>query len=173
MPWLWRLFGLWYASSSQCTFNIEFNLFSNCLIFSNWFVCYCLNEKITSFNLFQDKVPIEYTAQIDRTKNTWNGTATIPMDYLPPHVGRINAYAIHGSGVNRRYESLYPASADVSNPDLWVKSSHCFVNYTIIHWLLKSSMFIFSKQKKVFTYRWGFNICLRKLGCWFWRNFEG
>lgn len=66
---------------------------------------------------FLDKMPIEYTAQIDRTKNTWNGIATIPMDYLPPHVGRINAYAIHGSGLNRRYESLYPASANVSNPD--------------------------------------------------------
>lgn len=66
---------------------------------------------------FLDKVPIEYTAKIDRTKNTWNGTAIIPIDYLPPHVGRINAYAIHGSGVNRRYESLYPASADVSDPD--------------------------------------------------------
>lgn len=106
-------------------------------------------------NLFliqsQDKMPIEYTAKIDRTKNTWNGTAIIPIDYLPPHVGRINAYAIHGSGVNRRYESLYPASADVSDPDLWVKWSHCIVNYTIMHWLVKSSLFIFSTQKKTFS----------------------
>ena len=115
-----------------------------------------MKKKNRFFYLSQDKVPIEYTAQIDRTKNTWNGTATIPMDYLPPHVGRINAYAIHGSGVNRRYESLYPASADVSSPDLWVKSSHCIVNYTIMHWLVKSSLFIFSKQKNLFPHRWGF-----------------
>ena len=147
----WRLFGLWYASSSECTFNIVFNLFSNCFIFSNWFVSHCLNEKKSFSYLSQDKVPIEYTAKIDRTKNTWNGTATIPLDYLPPHVGRINAYAIHGSGVNRRYESLYPASADVSDPDLWVKWSHCIVNYTIMHWLVKSSLFIFSTQKKTFS----------------------
>ena len=82
------------------------------------FVSHCLNEKKSFSYLSQDKVPIEYTAKIDRTKNTWNGTAIIPIDYLPPHVGRINAYAIHGSGVNRRYESLYPASPDVSDPDL-------------------------------------------------------
>lgn len=173
MPWLWRLFGLWYASTSQCPINIVFNLFSNCFIFSNWFVSHCLNEKKSFSYSSQDKVPIEYTAQIDRIKNTWNGTATIPMDYLPPHVGRINAYAIHGSGVNRRYESLYPASADVSNPDLWVKWSHCIVNYTIMHWLVKSSLFIFSTQKNVFTYRWGFNTCLGKLGCWIWKHLEG
>lgn len=63
-------------------------------------------------------MPIEYTATIDRAKNTWTGTAKIPIDYFPPEVHKINAYAIHGSGVNRRYESLYPASADVKNPDL-------------------------------------------------------
>lgn len=151
MPWLWRLFGLWYASSSQCTFNID--KLTYFLIVSYFQIGLYLTvwTKKKSFSyLSQDKVPIEYTAQIDRTKNTWNGTATIPMDYLPPHVGRINAYAIHGSGVNRRYESLYPASADVSNPDLWVKSSHCIVNYTIMHWLVKSPLFIFSRQKKPF-----------------------
>jgi len=66
---------------------------------------------------FMDKLPIKYTATIDRANNTWTGTAIIPIDYFPPDVSKINAYAIHGSGVNRRYESLYPASSDVSNPD--------------------------------------------------------
>ncbi|KAJ7371665.1 hypothetical protein OS493_023688 [Desmophyllum pertusum] len=37
--------------------------------------------------------------------------------YFPPGVRKMNAYAIHGSGSGRRYESLYPASADVKNPD--------------------------------------------------------
>lgn len=68
----------------------------------------------------QDKLPIEYTATIDRAKGSWTGTAKIPIDYFPPGVQKINAYAIHGSGINRRYESLYPASADAENPDLWV-----------------------------------------------------
>lgn len=66
---------------------------------------------------FMDKVPIKYSAIIDRANNSWTGTAKIPIDYFPPDVSKINAYAIHGSGVNRRYESLYPASSDVSNPD--------------------------------------------------------
>ncbi|XP_068699499.1 uncharacterized protein [Montipora foliosa] len=66
---------------------------------------------------FMDKVHIEYSAIIDRENNSWTGTAKIPIDYFPPDVSKINAYAIHGSGVNRRYESLYPASSDVSNPD--------------------------------------------------------
>lgn len=66
---------------------------------------------------FLDKLPIEYAATIDRAKNTWNGTAKIPIDYFPPEVRKINAYAIHGSGNQRKYESLYPASADVTNPD--------------------------------------------------------
>ncbi|XP_029203950.2 uncharacterized protein LOC114968006 [Acropora millepora] len=66
---------------------------------------------------FMDKVPIEYTATIDRARKTWTGTAKIPIDYFPPDVSKINAYAIHGSGANRRYESLYPASSEVSNPD--------------------------------------------------------
>lgn len=152
VPWLWRLFGLWYASSSECTFNID--KLTYFLIVSYFQIGLYLTVWKRK-NLFliqsQDKVPIEYTAKIDRTKNTWNGTATIPIDYLPPHVGRINAYAIHGSGVNRRYESLYPASADVSDPDLWVKWSHCIVNYTIMRWPVKSSLFIFSTQKKTFS----------------------
>ncbi|KAJ7371664.1 hypothetical protein OS493_023686 [Desmophyllum pertusum] len=66
---------------------------------------------------FLDKLPIKYTATIDRAKKTWTGIAKIPIAYFPPGVRKMNAYAIHGSGSGRRYESLYPASADVKNPD--------------------------------------------------------
>ncbi|XP_020606518.1 uncharacterized protein LOC110045264 [Orbicella faveolata] len=66
---------------------------------------------------FKDKLPIEYTATIDRANGSWTGTAKIPIDYFPPGVHKINAYAIHGSGINRRYESLYPAPADAKSPD--------------------------------------------------------
>ena len=55
---------------------------------------------------------------IDRAKASWTGTTKIPIDYFPPGVHKINAYAIHGSDINRTYESLYPASADAKKPDL-------------------------------------------------------
>jgi len=38
----------------------------------------------------------------------WHGEAIIPEEYFPPRVTKFNAYAIHGSGLNRTYESLYP-----------------------------------------------------------------
>lgn len=88
-----------------------------------WIDQYCITLTLLITYLIshsQDKLPIEYTATIDQANGSWTGTAKIPMDYFPPGVHKINAYAIHGSGINRRYESLYPASADAKNPDLWV-----------------------------------------------------
>ena len=79
-------------------------------------LCLCLYCQVRLFP--QDKLPIQYSAKIDRAKGTWTGTAIIPVDYFPPRVGKINAHAIHGSGVNRVYESLYPAPADAKTPDL-------------------------------------------------------
>uniref|UniRef100_A0A8D0H3M7 Uncharacterized protein n=1 Tax=Sphenodon punctatus TaxID=8508 RepID=A0A8D0H3M7_SPHPU len=38
----------------------------------------------------------------------WNGTAIIPWNYFPPGVNKMNSYAIHGSGIGRTYEALYP-----------------------------------------------------------------
>ena len=49
---------------------------------------------------------------------TWSGNAIIPLDYFPPDVNKINAYAIHGSGSNRQYEALYPANETFQRPDL-------------------------------------------------------
>lgn len=40
--------------------------------------------------------------------STWNGTTLIPWDYFPPGVDKMNLYAIHGSGLGRTYEALYP-----------------------------------------------------------------
>ena len=45
---------------------------------------------------------------LDRSKNTWQGTAWIPIDYFPPAVTKFNAYAIHGVEPERRYEALFP-----------------------------------------------------------------
>ena len=56
--------------------------------------------------VFQQQLPMQYSATI--TGNTWKGVAYIKDTYFPPKVSKFNAYAIHGSGDNRVYESLYP-----------------------------------------------------------------
>jgi len=66
----------------------------------------------------QDKLDLNYTAEIDDATKTWKGSAIIPLEYFPPEVTKINAYAIHGSGNGRQYEALYPASKDFHTPDL-------------------------------------------------------
>ena len=66
----------------------------------------------------QDKLDLNYTAEINDATKTWKGTAIIPLDYFPPDVTKINAYAIHGSGDGRQYEALYPGSKDFQTPDL-------------------------------------------------------
>lgn len=67
--------------------------------------------------MFQDQLPIQYTAKI--TGNTWNGRAVIPAYYFPFKVTKFNAYAIHGSGNSRIYESLYPVpTGKFTDPDL-------------------------------------------------------
>ncbi|XP_053317286.1 UPF0462 protein C4orf33 homolog [Spea bombifrons] len=57
-------------------------------------------------NIWKDCLPL--SVQVSRTDSRWNGTALIPWDYFPPSVDKFNAYAIHGSGSERRYEALYP-----------------------------------------------------------------
>ncbi|XP_042233602.1 uncharacterized protein LOC121873859 isoform X3 [Homarus americanus] len=62
-------------------------------------------------------LPLEVTTQRNPTTKSWTGLAKIPITYLPPTVTKFNAYAIHGSGKDRMYESLYPAPENASNPD--------------------------------------------------------
>lgn len=59
-------------------------------------------------NAIKDELPMHYTATISTQQKTWQGTAQIPLSYLPHGVSKMNAYAIHGSGDQRVYESLYP-----------------------------------------------------------------
>ncbi|XP_001631695.3 uncharacterized protein LOC5511257 isoform X2 [Nematostella vectensis] len=66
---------------------------------------------------FKTKLPLRYTATIDQSAKTWAGNATIPLEYFPPGVRKINAYAIHGTGAQRTYQSLYPADKSLSGPD--------------------------------------------------------
>lgn len=60
---------------------------------------------------------MRYSASIDHAKKTWNGTAIVPIDYFPPDMKKINAYAIHGPDNAKVYESLYPAK-NTAYPDL-------------------------------------------------------
>lgn len=65
----------------------------------------------------QQELPLTYSAEIKG--NQWTGVASIPADYFPPEVDAFNAYAIHGSGVNRVYEAMYPVEQNqFSSPDL-------------------------------------------------------
>ncbi|XP_045112447.1 pollen-specific leucine-rich repeat extensin-like protein 1 isoform X2 [Portunus trituberculatus] len=68
-------------------------------------------QRITVRHSLQMKV------ETDIGVNTWTGSAAIPVTYLPERVTLFNAYAIHGSGADRVYESLYPAPSTAPNPD--------------------------------------------------------
>jgi hypothetical protein len=37
----------------------------------------------------------------------WHGKARFPVSYVPPGVSRVNAYAIHGRGEERRYLAAF------------------------------------------------------------------
>lgn len=66
----------------------------------------------------EDKLALSYSATKDNVQKKWKGSATIPLDYFPPGVVKLNAYAIHGTGRDRRYEALYPATKEFDRPDL-------------------------------------------------------
>ncbi|XP_047491907.1 uncharacterized protein LOC125041149 isoform X2 [Penaeus chinensis] len=72
-------------------------------------------------NAIKHSMPLDYIAQVPTTTDgKWTGSALIPPEYFPPNVTRINAYAIHGTGKDRVYESLFPApenDPDYPQPD--------------------------------------------------------
>ncbi|XP_072261926.1 UPF0462 protein C4orf33 homolog isoform X2 [Pyxicephalus adspersus] len=59
-------------------------------------------------NAFKKELPLEFSADFKSVWGKWHGTALIPWSYFPPGVDMMNSYAIHGSGIGRVYESLYP-----------------------------------------------------------------
>lgn len=64
----------------------------------------------------QDQLELQFIAK--RTGENWSGEAKIPVEYLPPNVTLMNAYAIHGSGEARQYEALYPATKEFDQANL-------------------------------------------------------
>ncbi|XP_061210630.1 UPF0462 protein C4orf33 homolog isoform X1 [Neopsephotus bourkii] len=45
--------------------------------------------------------------EVTRMKTKWEGKVHLPWNYFPPCINKFNAFAIHGSGEERKYEALY------------------------------------------------------------------
>nr|XP_013806998.1 PREDICTED: UPF0462 protein C4orf33 homolog [Apteryx mantelli mantelli] len=56
--------------------------------------------------VWKEKLPLEF--EVTRMENKWEGKACLPWNYFPPCIDKFNAFAIHGSGVERKFEALYP-----------------------------------------------------------------
>ncbi|XP_042638488.1 UPF0462 protein C4orf33 homolog [Orycteropus afer afer] len=56
------------------------------------------------------ELDLQFEANIIGKK--WIGNALIPWEYFPPGVDKMNSYAIHGSGIKRIYEALYPIPSE-------------------------------------------------------------
>lgn len=66
---------------------------------------------------FKQLLPLpDYTVERP-SQNRWIGRVNVPRAHFPSHVDRFNAYGIHGQGINRTYEALFPAPRDSPKPD--------------------------------------------------------
>jgi len=86
-------------------------------------------------NAIRHSLPLQFTVE-NRNADEWRGRAVIPLDYLPPRVTKMNAYAIHGSDSRRVYEALYPTPTGLfADPDLYSLFSLflCFVHFFSWH----------------------------------------
>ncbi|XP_013907579.1 PREDICTED: UPF0462 protein C4orf33 homolog isoform X2 [Thamnophis sirtalis] len=57
-------------------------------------------------NICRKELPLKF--EVSRATTKWSGRAHLPWNFFPPNTDRFNAFAIHGSDVNRTYEALYP-----------------------------------------------------------------
>ena len=64
-------------------------------------------------NVVAEGMALEVTTTRDAER--WRCEAVIPASLLPPGVNRVNAFAIHGVGGDRRYLALRPAGGDRPN----------------------------------------------------------
>ena len=90
---------------------------------------------------------MEFVAE--KTGNTWTGEAMIPLDYFPPNVTMMNAYAIHGSGERRQYEALYPATKDFKEPDLYVLCNLLLLVIVLLCAAIKPEYLPYKIEKRV------------------------
>ncbi|KAL7981976.1 hypothetical protein Chor_001033 [Crotalus horridus] len=57
-------------------------------------------------NICRKELPLIF--EVSKTTTKWRGRAHLPWNFFPPNTDRFNAFAIHGTDVNRTYEALYP-----------------------------------------------------------------
>jgi hypothetical protein len=58
-------------------------------------------------NVVDQGLPLNYASR--RNGDVWAGSADVPLSWLPPGPLRINAFAIHGVGPERRYLAWKPS----------------------------------------------------------------
>lgn len=69
-------------------------------------------------SVVEKALPLVFDAQIEA--ETWRGVAEVPWSYLPKGPWTGNAYAIHGTGEQRRYRAAFPVpgtAPDFHQPD--------------------------------------------------------
>jgi hypothetical protein len=57
-------------------------------------------------HIVRQGMPMAYRAEVDGSR--WRGEAHVPRTWLPPACERLNAYAMHGEGAERRYLAWRP-----------------------------------------------------------------
>ncbi|XP_023341863.1 UPF0462 protein C4orf33 homolog isoform X4 [Eurytemora carolleeae] len=76
---------------------------------------------------------LKYTAEIQG--HVWTGSAIIPGSYFPPICTKINGYAIHGTGNNRKYEAVF----EVAGPQPDFHRIHKFGAFNLADILVSNS----------------------------------
>jgi hypothetical protein len=71
-------------------------------------------------NLVARELPLDL--QIERDRDRWRGIARVSAEHLPHPIQRLNAYAIHGAGMQR----IYAAWAPVPGPEPDFHRLKCF-----------------------------------------------
>jgi len=61
-------------------------------------------------NIVERGLRLDYTARV--TGSHWRGLALLPWSYLPDGPYRLNAFAMHGEGDERRYLAMTPVPGD-------------------------------------------------------------
>jgi hypothetical protein len=61
-------------------------------------------------NVVERGMALAYRAHLDGAR--WRGHARVPLAWLPPGCDRLNAFAIHGAGAQRRYLAWRPTGGE-------------------------------------------------------------
>ncbi|MFT5683123.1 MAG: hypothetical protein ACI8RZ_004050 [Myxococcota bacterium] len=70
-------------------------------------------------------LPLDFHA--DASGGRWSGSARLPWALIPPAPHRLNAFAIHGRGADRRYLAAFPVPGEA--PDF--HRIHLFPTHTL------------------------------------------